>query len=75
MIAGARIEEVRELLRLPEHWGCLVGHQEPPAVLLLEHVRYESIEAESFAVLAQELHLLDTDGPRDLSISANVRFG
>jgi hypothetical protein len=41
-------------------------------ILSLEHVRHESVEAERFAILAQELHFLDTHGPHDISIRMNV---
>jgi hypothetical protein len=49
------------------------GKPEPPAVLLLlEGVRHEGIEVERLAVLAQQPHFLDADGPRDLAIAVTV---
>jgi CRP/FNR family transcriptional regulator, dissimilatory nitrate respiration regulator len=56
----------RELLWLFEYRSRLVGNHEPATILFLEHIRYKGIEADSFAILAQELHFLDTDGPCDI---------
>ena len=71
----ARAQKVHALLGCSEGRRRLVRHQEPATVALLEYVRYEGVEAQGFAVLAQELHLLDTDGPRDLPVGTNVGFG
>src|SRR5438445_290514 len=67
--------EARTLPGLPEYRSCLVGYHEPPTIFSLEHIRYEGVEAESLAVLAQKLYPLDTHSPRDVSIGANVGFG
>src|SRR2546425_2809084 len=71
----ARAQKVHELLGCPEDRSRLVRHHQPATVAFLEHVRYEGVEAQGFAVLAQELHPLDTDGPRDLPVGTNVGFG
>ena len=52
----------------------MVGNHEPTTVPLFEHVRNEGIEAQRIAVLAQQLHLLDPDGPRHLPVDVNAGF-
>src|SRR2546430_574031 len=68
------MENLRGLLGLPEDRSRLVRDQEPAAAPVLEHVRHEGVEAQRIAVLAQQLYLLGTDGPRDVATGVNVRF-
>ena len=51
-----------------------MGNHKPAALMILEHIGHEGIEAQHIAILSEQLNLLDANRPCDLPVRVNVRL-
>ena len=51
-----------------------MGNHEPTALIILEHIGHEGIEAQRAAVLSEQFNLFDANRPCELSVRVNVRL-